>query len=158
MDSGSPSARGSFVIHCCLLCLALGCEEVEDKQGAIQDAHRCQCDKLVLRFQTLRTYADVLGGLSDLERLIGPRWMMGPRKVWDEQSWDLGSAIHGESVLEESRKAHVGLRHFFPAEQSFLTEILGEAFETYRKRFLGEWVQHPIGQKADPNVSEISEG
>lgn len=71
---------------------------------------------------------------------------------------DFRSAIRGENVLEESRKAHVGLRHFFPAEQSFLTEIVGEAFETYRKRLLGVWVQHPTGHKADPNVSEISEG
>lgn len=65
-----------------------------------------------------------------------------------------GSATDGESVQEESRQAHVELRHFFPAEQSFLTESLDEWSETYRTRLFGGWVQHPIGHKADLDVSD----
>lgn len=61
-------------------------DKVEDKQSTVQDAHRCQPDRLVLRFRTLKTYADILSELSDLERLIGPLWM-GPRTEAAEQSW-----------------------------------------------------------------------
>ena len=49
VDSGSPLARGSIALRCCLLCPA---DEVEGKQGAIRDAHCCQSDKFVVRFQT----------------------------------------------------------------------------------------------------------
>ena len=70
MDLGSPSARGSFVFPCCLLCSALGCEtrskanRAPFKMRSVAHMISLSC---AFRPWRLVTYADSERNLRSLE-------------------------------------------------------------------------------------------
>ena len=142
-------AQGSIAFCCCLLCSAV---EVEGKQGAIRDAHGCQNDKLVFRFQTLRNYADIRSEFRDLERLISSQ----PRTAGAKPSWRVlllskqkSSKCHAKRLLSSDI-----LRS---TERSSFTKCLDEASAACRDRLFGGQDQHPIGPKVIMMSQKISE-
>lgn len=68
---------------------------------------------------------------------------------------DCGSAIHSDGVLEESRKVQGSSAISVQWNRAFSPKE--EASGVYRQCLFGGWVQHPIGQIIDHDVSEISE-